>query len=197
MTLSPRSTPLAHFDDWFADAVAAGLKDPNACALGTADRAGMPSVRMVLLKGHDARGFVFYTNLESDKSRDLFENPRAAMDFFWQPLGRQVRLRGLVDRVSDSEADAYFATRPRESQLGAWASDQSRPMTARQDFLRRLAECEARYAGRPVPRPAHWSGWRIKPVRFEFWQEAEFRLHERLVYLPGPDGSWTTTMLYP
>ncbi len=196
MPIEPMTSPLAHFDDWFASATDSGLKDPNACALATADADGMPSVRMVLLKGHDERGFVFYTNLESDKSADLKANPKAAMGFYWPQLGRQIRIKGPVNPVGGDEADAYFATRPRQSQLGAWASDQSRPMAGRGDFERRLAEFGRTFEGRDVPRPPHWSGWRIEPVRVEFWQEGEFRLHERLVYLREGAG-WRTEMLYP
>lgn len=196
MPIKSMSSPFEHFNDWFGTAKTADIQDPTACALGTATKDGIPSVRMVLLKGHDERGFVFYTNLQSDKSTDLKENPRAAMDFYWPQLGRQVRVKGPVELVSHEEADSYFASRPRASQLGAWASIQSRPLTARTDFENRLVEYEKKFQGREVPRPPHWSGWRIKPVRIEFWQEGEFRLHERLVYLRDGD-AWRTEMLYP
>lgn len=197
MPIPVRNNPVIHFDEWFAEATATGMRDPNASSLATADASGMPSARAVLLKGHDARGFVFYTNMESDKSRDLRANPQACMNFHWPLLGRQIRINGPVERVSDDEADAYFATRPRESQVGAWASDQSRPMAQWTDFQDRLREFEHRFAGGKVPRPPHWSGWRILPARVEFWREGDFRLHERLIYLADGKGGWTTKMLYP
>jgi pyridoxamine 5'-phosphate oxidase len=197
MPISVHSTPVVHFDEWFAKAVATGMRDPNAASLATASPSGMPSVRVVLLKGHDERGFVFYTNFESDKSRDLLANPQACLNFHWPLLSRQVRVNGTVERVTDEEADAYFATRPRASQLGAWASIQSRPMAEWTDFESRLREFERSFSGGPVPRPSHWSGWRILHSRVEFWREGEFRLHERLVYLADGKGGWTTKMLYP
>jgi pyridoxamine 5'-phosphate oxidase len=151
----------------------------------------------VLLKGTDQRGFVFYTNKESRKGEELAANARAAVLFHWKPLGRQVRIEGYVEHVADAEADAYYATRPRISRLGAWASDQSRALPDRAELERRLAANEARYPSDDIPRPPHWSGYRIIPQRFEFWQNMPFRLHDRTVYTKAPDGSWTIGKLYP
>lgn len=200
--------PYALFDQWLAEARASEVNDPNAMALATADAAGRPSVRMVLLKGHgpDADGpngakggggFVFYTNLESRKGADLAANPNAALLFHWKSLARQVRIEGRVTRVSDEVADAYFASRARESQLGAWASDQSRPMDSRAEFETRYADMERRFAGGDVPRPPHWSGHILLPRAIEFWQDREFRLHERWRFERGNDGGWTAGMLFP
>jgi len=175
----PATDPHALFDSWYAEARASELNDSNAMALATADGEGRPSVRMVLLKGHDARGFVFYTNLESRKAGELIENPHAALLFHWKSLRRQIRIEGAVSRVTDAEGDAYFATRSRDSQLGAWASDQSRPLESRALFETRYREMADRFAGQPVPRPPHWSGFRIAPERIEFWLDREHRLHER------------------
>jgi len=188
--------PLVLFDAWFAEARQAEPNDSNAMALATVDADGQPSVRMVLLKGHDARGFVFYTNLESRKARALIDTPKAALLFHWKSLRRQVRIEGSVSGVSLDEADAYFATRGRDSQLGAWASDQSQPLPSRDVFLARFEEMEARFAGRDVPRPPHWSGFRVAPARIEFWQDRPHRLHERRLFTRGDDG-WREGLLYP
>jgi pyridoxamine 5'-phosphate oxidase len=170
--------------------------DPNAMALATADATGRPSVRMVLLKGADERGFVFYTNLESRKGQDLAENPQAALCFHWKSLKRQIRVEGDILPVSDEEADAYYASRARASQIGAWASRQSRVLTGRFELERRIAEFTARFGLGTVPRPPHWSGFRLVPKRIEFWQDRQFRLHERQVFL-RENGSWTTVTLFP
>ena len=188
--------PLALFDEWFADARAKEPNDPEAMALATADATGNPSVRMVLLKGHGPKGFVFYTNEQSAKGGQLRENPRAALLFHWKSLRRQVRLEGPVDRVSDAEADAYFASRARDSQLGAWASDQSRPLDSRETFERRFEEAKRRFDGQDVPRPAGWGGYRVVPDRMEFWIAREHRLHERRLFTATGDG-WSEGLLYP
>ncbi len=190
------SDPLALFDAWFAEAQASEPNDPNAMAVASVDADGQPSVRMVLLKGHDDRGFVFYTNLESRKGRALTANPRAALLFHWKSLRRQIRIEGAVEPVSDAEADAYFNSRPRDSRIGAWASDQSRPLASRAALLKRVAEYGARYAVGTVPRPPHWSGLRIVPARMEFWQDQAFRLHERRQF-DRTDEGWSESLLFP
>src|SRR5688572_30358932 len=177
--LIPAGDPLALFDGWFAEARSSEPNDSNAMALATALPDGAPSVRMVLLKGHGPEGFVFYTNLESRKGRELAENPQAALLFHWKSLRRQVRIEGPVKPVSAAEADAYFASRSRDSQLGAVASDQSRPMLERTQLLARFEAARSRYEGGAVPRPSHWSGFRVVPRRIEFWLDREHRLHER------------------
>jgi pyridoxamine 5'-phosphate oxidase len=189
--------PLALFDHWFAEAQASELNDSNAMALATVGADGQPSVRMVLLKGHGPDGFVFYTNLDSRKGGELAGQPKAALLFHWKSLRRQIRIEGPVTPVSEAQADAYFASRSRNSQLGAWASDQSRPLPDRATFEARFREVEARFANGDVPRPPRWSGWRVAPARIEFWQDREFRLHERTLYLPDGQGGWTTQLLYP
>ncbi|ARS29541.1 pyridoxamine 5'-phosphate oxidase [Sphingomonas sp. KC8] len=190
------SDPFALFDSWFIEARASEPNDANAMAIATVAPDGQPSLRMVLLKGHDPRGFVFYTNLESRKAGELGTTPRAALLFHWKSLRRQIRIEGTVERVSDAEGDAYFATRSRDSQLGAWASDQSRPLPDRATFEARYEAMVARFAGQDVPRPPHWSGFRVVPDRIEFWQDRAHRLHERNLYVR--DGNdWTTGMLYP
>lgn len=189
--------PHALFIRWLAEADASEPNDANAMAVATVDGAGQPSVRMVLLKGHRGSGFVFYTNYESRKGTELQAQPRAALLFHWKTLRRQVRIEGPVAPVSDAEADAYFATRARDSQLGAWASVQSRPLADRATFDARFAEAEARFAGGVVPRPPHWSGFCVAAGRFEFWQDRDFRLHERIVYTPDGAGGWQTGLLYP
>lgn len=188
--------PHALFGAWFAEAEASEPNDPNAMCLATADAAGNPSARMVLLKGHD-HGFVFYTNLGSRKADQLAENPNAALLLHWKSLRRQIRIEGRIERVSDAESDAYFASRSRASQLGAVASDQSRPLDSRETFERRYAEEEARYDGRDVPRPAYWGGFRVTPRAFEFWQDRAHRLHERRVFRAQGDGTWNEGLLYP
>ena len=188
--------PLALFDAWFAEAKASEPNDPNAMALATVDADGQPSVRMVLLKGHDQRGFVFYTNLNSRKARALIDTPKAALLFHWKSLRRQIRIEGAVSGVSQDEADAYFATRGRDSQLGAWASDQSQPLPSREIFLAQFDEMEARFEGQDVPRPPHWSGFRVAPRQIEFWQDRAHRLHERRLFTKEGDG-WREGLLYP
>jgi pyridoxamine 5'-phosphate oxidase len=188
--------PLRLFEEWFALALETEPNDSNAMALATADAAGRPSVRMVLLKGHDERGFVFYTNLDSRKGGDLAANPHAGLLFHWKSLRRQIRVEGPVGPVSDAEADAYFATRGRDSQLGAWASDQSRPLDARETFERRYEEVRARFEGGDVPRPPRWSGWRVGPERIEFWTDRAHRLHERQLFTRAGE-SWVEGLLYP
>jgi pyridoxamine 5'-phosphate oxidase len=189
--------PLHRFHAWLADARARGLPEPTAMALATADAAGTPSVRMVLLKHADAAGFVFYTNLESEKGRALHERPRAELCFYWNPPGRQVRVSGPVEPVSAAEADRYFASRPYLSRIGAWASEQSRALPRFLALERRVAEFSLRWPTGEVPRPPHWSGFRVVPERIEFWAEKPFRLHERTRFHRTPEGGWTETPLYP
>ncbi|SEM96347.1 Pyridoxamine 5'-phosphate oxidase [Sphingomonas gellani] len=188
--------PFSLFDAWFVDAEASEPNDPNAMTVATSDAAGQPSARMVLLKGHGPDGFVFYTNRESQKADDLAANGRAALLFHWKSLRRQIRIEGMVEHVTDAESDAYFATRGRDSQLGAWASDQSRPLDSRDTFESRFAEVEARFAGGDVPRPPHWGGYRVVPARIEFWQDRAHRLHERRLFTRA-EGGWTEGLLFP
>jgi pyridoxamine 5'-phosphate oxidase len=189
--------PFALFEHWYAQAQASEPGVPDAMTLATVDAQGRPAARMVLLKGHGPDGFVFYTNLESAKARELAANPDAALLFHWKSLRRQVRIEGSVSLVADATADAYFATRARDSQLGAWASDQSRPLDSRETFERRFAETDARFAGGPVPRPPHWSGFRLTPRAIEFWLDRPHRLHERSRYEADGAGGWRAGMLYP
>ncbi len=190
--------PVEQFARWFADAEAdRRIVFAEAVCLSTLGPDGTPEGRMVLLKGFDARGFVFYTNLESDKGRSLDAHPRAGMTFYWQPLGRQVRVRGPVEPVLAAEADAYFGSRPRGSRIGAWASDQSRELESRAALEDRVAALEDRYADRDVPRPPHWSGFRIVADEIEFWQEGRARLHDRIVYRRDGAGAWERRRLYP
>ena len=194
----PRYTdPFAWFVAWMTEAGRSEPRDPNAMTLATATKDGRPSARAVLLKGTDERGFVFYTNRESRKGDELADNPRAALLFHWKSLGRQIRIEGRVESVTPAEADAYFASRPRISRLGAWASDQSHPLDARPTLERRLAEAEARYPNGDIPRPPHWSGYRVIPESFEFWQDMPYRLHDRTVFTRGTDGDWTARKLFP
>jgi pyridoxamine 5'-phosphate oxidase len=188
--------PFALFDAWFAEAQASEPNDPNAMALATVDADGRPSVRMVLLKGRGPDGFVFYTNRESRKAGEIAANPNAALLFHWKSLRRQVRIEGPLALATDAESDAYFASRSRDSQLGAWASDQSRPLADRATFEARFAEMQARFDGKDVPRPPHWGGYRLTPDRIEFWQDRAHRLHERRVFDRATDG-WTEGLLYP
>ncbi len=195
--------PFGLFRQWMADAEKSEPEDPNAMALATADASGVPSVRMVLLKGIDERGFVFYTNLESRKGVQLGQNPNAALCFHWKSLKRQVRVEGPVELVSDAEADEYYHSRPRGSQIGAWASRQSRPLEGRWELEKRVAEFTAKHAIGTIPRPPHWSGFRVLPNRIEFWHDRPFRLHDRVVFHRasqsggGPDEGWTTERLFP
>jgi pyridoxamine 5'-phosphate oxidase len=189
-------TPFTLFDAWFAEARKSELNDANAMALATVDAGGQPAVRMVLLKGHDPRGFVFYTNFEGRKAGELLAQPKAALLFHWKSVRRQIRIEGAVTQVSDEEADAYFATRGRDSQLGAWASEQSRPLDARETFLKRFDDVAARFDSAPVPRPPFWGGFRVKPHSFEFWQDREHRLHERRTFILDGEG-WREGLLYP
>jgi pyridoxamine 5'-phosphate oxidase len=188
--------PYQIFERWLAEAQASEVNEPNAMALATADAEGRPSVRIVLLKGHGPAGFVFYTNEQSAKGHQLAANPRAALLFHWKPLRRQVRIEGEVQRVSADEADAYFATRSRDSQVGAWASDQSRPLDHRETFERRFEEVQRRFDREDVPRPPHWGGYRVMPQRMEFWTDRPHRLHERRLFTRTADG-WSEGLLYP
>jgi len=188
--------PLALFDEWLAEAGASEPNDPEAMTLATATRDGRPSARIVLLKGHGPDGFVFYTNQQSRKADELAANPNAALLFHWKSLRRQVRIEGSVSRVSDAEGDAYFASRARDSQLGAWASDQSRLLDNRATFEQRFEDMKRRYEGSEVPRPPHWGGYRLNPEAMEFWTDRPHRLHERRLFTRTPDG-WTEGLLYP
>lgn len=193
-----QNEPFSLFGTWLADATASEINDPNAVALATVDADGLPNVRMVLLKGFDSSGFVFYTNFESQKGQEILGQKKAAMVFHWKSLRRQVRLRGPVEVVSDAEADAYFQERPRGSRIGAWASRQSRPLESRFALEKAVAEVTARYGIGEIPRPPHWSGFRVKPTRIEFWKDGKFRLHDRVEFRrETPDGDWTKVRMYP
>ncbi len=190
--------PLALFEAWFAEAKTAEPNDPEAMALATVDATGLPDVRVVLMKEADARGFVFYTNEQSAKGGELAATPKAALVMHWKSIRRQVRVRGPVERVSAAEADAYFASRSRPSQIGAWASDQSRPLDRRETFEARVAEVEKRFNGKEVTRPPHWGGYRIVPVQIEFWMDRPYRLHDRVRFTrDAPGSAWSGTRLYP
>ena len=195
-TSDPPSDPIEVFKGWLGEAEGTEPNDPTAAALGTVGEDGMPAVRMVLLKGVDERGFVFYTNFESRKGQHLLARPMAALLFHWKSLRRQVRIEGAVTQVSETEADAYFDSRPRESRIGAWASLQSRPLEGKFELEKRVAEFGLKYAIGKVPRPPCWSGFRIQPRLIEFWKDGAFRLHDRLVYHREGEG-WRTERLYP
>jgi pyridoxamine 5'-phosphate oxidase len=190
--------PFRLFQAWLDEAVKLEPRDPNAMSLATVDGDGMPDVRTVLLKGIDERGFVFYTNTESQKGQELAANPKAGLLFYWKSLNRQVRVRGPVERVTPEEADVYFATRPKGAQIGAWASQQSRPLESRLAFEKAVALYGAKYALGTVPRPSHWSGYRIVPLKIEFWQDRPFRLHDRVEFRRDAlGGTWTKVRMYP
>lgn len=190
--------PITHFQQWLADATAhPAISEPTAMTLATATPEGKPSARIVLLKAIDAKGFLFYTNYQSRKSLELKANPQAALTFYWMPLDRQVRIEGAVVPASAEESDAYFASRPREKQIGAWVSLQSKPMRSREDFEWQLADYAESKEGQPITRPPFWGGWRLVPERMEFWQQRDARLHVRDLYTRQPDGGWVHSLLYP
>ena len=189
--------PLVLFDAWFDEATASEPNDPEAMALATVDVAGRPSLRMVLLKGYGPEGFTFYTNVDSRKGSEIAANPDVALLFHWKSMRRQVRIEGPVEGVPEGEADSYFATRSRDSQLGAWASDQSRPLESRDAFEARFDEMKRRFEHQEVARPPHWGGYRVIPGRMEFWQDRPHRLHERRLFARRPDGGWDESLLYP
>jgi pyridoxamine 5'-phosphate oxidase len=193
-----RDDPFALFADWMGDAREAEINDSNAMSLATVDADGLPDLRMVLLKGVDERGFVFYTHEDSQKGRQLKASGKAALCFHWKSLRRQIRVRGHVSAVKGQEADDYFASRARGSQLGAWSSDQSRPVASRAELEQRVTETEARFEGANIPRPDFWYGWRVEPLQIEFWRDRPFRLHDRMVFSrPKTNEPWTTRRLFP
>lgn len=190
--------PLAVFSSWMEEAEKAEPSDPNAMALATVDAEGVPNARMILLKGSDERGFVFYTNCQSAKGLELTAAPKAALLFYWKSLHRQIRVRGPIEKVSDAEADAYFATRSRESRIGAWASQQSRPLESRRDLDEAVAKRTSEFEGKDVPRPDYWRGYRVIPLEIEFWHHRPHRLHDRMSFRRAfPDAPWVKTRLYP
>ncbi len=191
------ASPFEQFDAWMKEAEKAEINDPNAMVLATATPDGAPSLRAVLLKGVDPRGFVFYTNKTSRKGDEIAANPHVALLFYWKSLHRQIRIEGQVEDVTDAEADTYYASRARVSRLGAWASIQSRPLSDRSVLEGRLAEMEAKYPGEAIPRPPYWSGYRVLPAVFEFWQDMPFRLHDRTVYRRDGSGVWVQSKLFP
>ena len=193
----PHTDPFAIFETWFADACASEINDPNAMALATSTPQGMPSVRMVLLKDHGPDGFVFYTNFQSRKGCELAANPNVALLFHWKSHRRQVRVEGSIAEVAPAEANSYFASRHPESRLGSAASEQSRPLPSRQIYLDRVSALRAEFPGGDVPRPAHWSGYRVRPAAIEFWQEQEYRLHERRRFVTDSANNWSSGLLYP
>ena len=198
MSIPSIENPLELFGVWFDEARESETADHNAVSIATVDTDGMPNVRTVLLKDYDAQGFVFYTNLESTKGSEILQAGKCAMCFHWKSRQRQVRIRGTTELVTDEQADEYFASRPRQSRIGAWASQQSRPMNGRRDLLAAVAKFGVKYAVGAIPRPGYWSGMRLKPLLIEFWQAGDFRLHHRVEYRRDVDGSsWARSMLYP
>jgi pyridoxamine 5'-phosphate oxidase len=198
MGFTERDDPFKLFAEWFEDAKKSEPNDPNGMALATADETGLPNVRMVLMKDWNERGFVFYTNYESQKGQEILATEKAALLFHWKTLRRQVRVRGPVEQVTAAEADAYFDSRPRDSRIGAWASQQSRPLSARFELETAVAVNTAKFGFGPVPRPPHWSGFRVRPLSIEFWHDRPFRLHDRVVFRrEKPEGAWKKDRLYP
>ena len=189
--------PFQWFDTWYQDILASNLRDPNSMTVATVDATGMPHARTVLLKAHDERGFVFYTNLRSDKGKELEANPKASLLFYWKGPNQQIRIEGTIEYVSDEQADSYFASRPRGSQIGAWASEQSAILESRKALLDEHERLEELYKNQPVPRPPHWTGVRVIPQRFEFWQAGEFRLHDRFIFEKQNDDSWDIFRIAP